>query len=350
MNRLNSRERVNLALKGQRADRPLFSPAIYEHKAALICKSASEVSQNAQLLEQAVLAEYEAYSPDILTIGIDIYNIEAQALGSTVHFPEADDAVPIIKQRILTKPEDVERLAPVNPEKDGRMPLNLKAATELNKKIGNEVYIRGSVSGPCSMAVELMGIEQFLIALIDKPDEVKKLLDFCTSIAIEYGRAFLTRGVEVCVFDSYAAPPLVSPQLFERLIFPHAKRLIQSLKQAGAELIAYILGGDTSVIAKHLFSTGADIVLSDFPSNVDTFLELLDNRDVLLRRNISPILIEQGPQQQLEEQSSAVATLAAKNPQLIVGTGVISYNTSVETVQAVKKMCLNYYDKAICQK
>jgi len=200
------------------------------------------------------------------------------------------------------------------------------------------------------MAVELMGIEQFLIAMIDNPDAVQKLLDFCTEVAIEYGRAFLTRGVEVCVFDSYAAPPLVSPQLFESLILPHAKRLIQSLKQAGAELIAYILGGDTSVIAQYLFSTGADIVLSDFPSNVDTFLELLDNSDVLLRRNISPILIEQGPEQQLEDQVSAVAALAAKNPQIIVGTGVISYNTSAEKVQAVKNMCLNYYGKAICKK
>ena len=350
MTQLNSRERFNLALKGQGTDRPLFSPAIYEHKASLIGKSVSQVSQNAQLLEQGVLAEYEAYSPDILTIGIDIYNIEAEALGATVYFPEADDAVPIIKQRILTEPGDVEKLTPVNPEKDGRMPLNLEAARELNKKIGNEVYIRGSVSGPCSMAVELIGIEKFLIALIDKPDEVKKLLDFCTGVAIEYGRAFLTRGVEVCVFDSYAAPPLVSPQLFERLIFPHAKRLIQSLKQAGAELIAYILGGDTSGIAQHLFSTGADIVLSDFPSNVDTFLELLDNRDVLLRRNINPILIEHGPGQQLEEQASAVATLAANNPRVIVGTGVISYNTSVETVQAIKRMCIKYYEKAKCEK
>ncbi|MHC4363221.1 MAG: uroporphyrinogen decarboxylase family protein, partial [Planctomycetota bacterium] len=84
---MSPKERVRLALQGRETDRPLFCPAIYEHMAKLVGRSPSEVSRSAGLLEQAVLAEYETYAPDMLTVGIDIYNVEAEALGSEVAFP-----------------------------------------------------------------------------------------------------------------------------------------------------------------------------------------------------------------------------------------------------------------------
>jgi len=339
---MNPKERVRLALKGHKTDRPLFCPAIYEHKAKLLGKSPSEISQDAKLLEQAVLAEYETYRPDMLTVGIDIYNVEAEALGCNVLFPDAIDAVPVIDKRVLSNLDDVDTLV-VDPESSGRMPLVLEAAGAVNNKLGDQIYVRGAISGPHSMAVELLGVEQLLIAMIEQPGAVDKLLKFCTEVSISYGRAFVERGVEVCVFDSYAAPPLVSPQLYKDLILPHVKKLVLDLKKYGAELLEYVIGGDTSPIAEHLFATGADVVLSDFSSDVNIFMQYARDSSVLVRRNINPMLIEQGPDRQLQNEVHAVSTLAAANQNVIIGTGVISYNTSGERVLMVKSMCLEEY-------
>jgi hypothetical protein len=72
-------------IKGLLVNDNLFCPAIYEHKAKLIGRSVSAVAMDAKLLQEAVQAEYEIYRPDMLTIGIDIYNIEAQALDAEVN-------------------------------------------------------------------------------------------------------------------------------------------------------------------------------------------------------------------------------------------------------------------------
>jgi len=327
-----------LILAGRRADRPLFCPAVYEHAAKLTGKSPSEVSRDAELLQQAVLAELEVYSPDMLTVGVDIYNIEAEALGSSVTFGRAPDSVPVITERILKGPDDIDKLSKIDPEKAGRMPLMLEAARAIRDKAGSQIYVRGAVSGPVSLAAELLGTENLLVAMVLQPKSADKLLGFCTEIAISYGLAFIKRGLEVCVFDSQATPPLVSPQLYKDMVRPHTKRLMDSLKKGGAGFLEYVVGGDTGSIAEQVFESGADIVLSDFVSDVNIFLEGTMDRKILVRRNISPLLIEQGPEGRLAAEVNSVLELAAEHKNVIVGTGVISYNTDVERVLQVKKM------------
>lgn len=61
-----------------------WEPAIYEHKAALVGRSLLETSRSAELLFEALRAEHEVYGADVLTVGIDIYNLEAEACGARV--------------------------------------------------------------------------------------------------------------------------------------------------------------------------------------------------------------------------------------------------------------------------
>ena len=77
---------------------PLFLPAIYEHKAWFIGSTPSAISRDAGLLTRALLAEYEAIGADALAVGVDVYNLEAEAVGCTVTFYEGDDtSIPGIK-------------------------------------------------------------------------------------------------------------------------------------------------------------------------------------------------------------------------------------------------------------
>ena len=334
---MNSKERIELILQQKQVDRPIFCPAIYEHKAKLTGKSVSEVAQNAELLCQAVFAEYEIYRPDMLTVGIDVYNIEAQAIGCGVLFPDAINAVPAIDRRILNDISEVERLTQPDPEKTERMPLILETTQAVNKKLGSEVYVRAAISGPYSIAIELMSIEPAIMAMMNQPNNFAKLMDFCTEAAINYGRAIIKRGLEVCIFDSYAAPPLVSPQVYQDMVLPYTQKLVKELKAAGAKFIEYVVGGNTSPISDSMFVIGADIILSDFVTDASVFIEKSTNTQTLIRRNISPILIENGPEQELKEATDEAIELVKKY-NFIIGTGVLSYNTSIENVLVVKQI------------
>lgn len=213
---MTPKERISAALHHQKTDRLPFCPAIYEHKARLIDSSPSEIAQDSKLLVDAVLAEYEIYRPDMLTVGVDVYNIEAEALGCEVKFGEALHATPVVSKPAISHVDEVAKLSHSNPEKSARMPLMLEASDMVNRRLGDEVYVRGAITGPFSMAAELIGIEPLLMATILEPGSIEPLLEFCTQVAIGYGCAYLKRGVEVCVFDSQTSPPLVSPDIYSQ--------------------------------------------------------------------------------------------------------------------------------------
>lgn len=66
-----------------------WQPAIYEHKAALIGCTPLEVACDADLFVEALLKEHEVYEADFLTVGLDVYNVEAEALGAELTTPGA---------------------------------------------------------------------------------------------------------------------------------------------------------------------------------------------------------------------------------------------------------------------
>ena len=61
-----------------------WEPAVYEHKAALLGCAVTEVANSADRLVAALLAEYETYRADYLTVGVDVYNVEAEACGARI--------------------------------------------------------------------------------------------------------------------------------------------------------------------------------------------------------------------------------------------------------------------------
>ncbi len=125
---MTKRQRVEETCGFGRPDRPPFVPAIYEHKGRLLGRSPSEICRNGGLLREACLRELEAYDPDILTVGVDVYNVEAEALGGEVRFFDGSNDVPAIVSPLLRWHGDLARLRLPDPECDGRMPLFLDAA------------------------------------------------------------------------------------------------------------------------------------------------------------------------------------------------------------------------------
>jgi uroporphyrinogen decarboxylase len=337
---MNSRELLNRKLAGEKVERLLFCPAVYEHKARLINSSPSIIAQDVDKLAEALAAEYETYRPDVLTVGVDIYNVEAQALGAEVVFSESRDEVPNLRQRILEKP-DFSRLPKVNEALEkGRIRMFVEAARRVSEMFGSEVHVRGGLSGPYSIAASLMGVEPLIMASFTDPESLADLLGHCSGLAFEFGRLYIEAGCGVCLFDSQAVPPLLSPDMFRKMILPRVKNLFRDYKAAGAALTEYVTGGDTTAISGELFETGADIILSDFSSDLEVFIKKSQRYNTLIRRNISPVSIEAGIEAAAEE-ISAVKAAASDNNNIIAGTGVLSCNVEPENVIQIRKILLD---------
>lgn len=323
---------------------PLFLPAIYEHKAWFIGSTPSAISRDARLLAQALLAEYEALKPDALAIGVDVYNLEAEACGCKVTFYDGlDTSIPGIKpgDHIVHVGDDLSGLKVPNPLTDGRMPVNIAAAREVRQTLGDDFWLRGSISGPFSLAISLVGAEALFLACLDNPEWVQSCLNYCGRVIREFAKAYIDAGAELILFDSQASPELLSPPMYEEFVLPVTRELIAWAATQGVRDVPLIIGGNTTPIAELLCRTGANNLLCDFTADFDEWSAAARTAGRAFRRNLSPRLIETSASERIYAFAREEIARGKDLPGFIMGTAVIPFGTPTDHILAIKQACLD---------
>jgi len=318
-------------------DRTPFCPAVYEHKAALVGAKPSEMCRDADLFERAIIREVEVYEPDMLVVGCDVYNVEAEAAGCEVYYPDSND-VPAVGGRVIRVGEDISRLRLPDPLRSGRMPLHLEVGRRIQARFGGDMIVRGALSAPFSIACELVGPEQILMALLDQPEWVGELLAFCAEIAKSYGRVFVERGLGVILFDSHASPPMTYPELYRKTILGPTARVVGHFrKELGLSLVPYIMGGDTAAILEEILETGTNNVLCDYKADLSFFVDRLKKKPVLLRANLDPLFLMARPEKEIRDKVGEVLVSGRRHLRFLMGTGILPYDIAPEKVIAVRE-------------
>ncbi len=333
---MTPRERMDLVFACKHADRVPFVPAIYEHKAFLLNKTPSEVAQSEDLMVNGGLAEFDTYRPDLLTVGLDVYNVEAEALGCKVKYHGTTD-VPGVESHFSSIDGLVGRNH-VDPERSGRMGLFLRAAERLHQQLRAQVHVRGAVSGPFSLSCELIGCENMLIALLEDTSTAVDVLEIAAQTCGDYACAFIKRGVDAVIFDSRAAPPFVSPSTWERQLLPCYMKLTAQMRQAGARHIPLVIGGNTTSIVPVLIRTGATQFLCDWGSNFNTWRDTCAGITAPFRANLDARLIHTGTVAAITAQTQALLEQAASVPGFILGTGVCAYDINPANILTVREI------------
>ncbi|MDZ7373543.1 MAG: uroporphyrinogen decarboxylase family protein [candidate division KSB1 bacterium] len=318
-------------------NRPLFEPAIYEHKAALLQRPVVDVATSAELLAEATLMEIEHYHPDAVTIGVDVYNVEAEAIGCRLNYDVPRYEGPQVAEPLLGQVGSWTDLPLPDAERAGRMPLFLEAASRVLRARPPEILVRGAVSGPFSLAATLVGFERLLLTILDDASRVRQLLNYTLEVSLGFGLAYLRRGAEPVYFDSRCAPPLLSPRMYAELVLPVHAELVRKTRAFGARQVPLIIGGDTTEIVEDLVRTGAGYLLCDAPANFQRYREALTGRRLFLRRNLNPVLIHRGPLEEIEKEARAYLQEARGLPLFVLGTGIVAYDTPPQHIVAVRR-------------
>jgi len=332
---MNGKEIMALLSKGIVPPRVPFAPTVYEHGARILNITPSRLARDAELLCKSQLAAYEMYRHDIVTVGADIYNIEAEALGSRVIYYE-DNTIPSIEQILIEEPSDLENLHMPDPYKDGRMPLVLEACKEINSKIGCEVPVSSAIVGPFTLAAILRGYENFLMDLINEEEFAKKQLKFASGTGLRYAKALIDNGIGVSVNESWIAPPLLSPSIFKDIVFDFEKAFISQIKALGIPNVALISGGNTTPIAEYLVKTGTSLLMADSCTDQKAYKALCDRWEINLRASISPVKVEQGDEAEMYNAARHVIENCSHNGRFIFGCGVVSIDTDPKNIIKLK--------------
>ncbi|MCG3150038.1 MAG: Uroporphyrinogen decarboxylase [Verrucomicrobiae bacterium] len=243
---MNSLQRVQAVLAGQQPDRVpvcLHNFLMASHEAGIPLE---KYLTDPDAAARAHLHAVEKYGYDSICLDLDTTMI-AEAMGAKRDCAPNEPghlAAPAIHSLA-----EAHRLQPVNPERDGRIPVILEAVRILVKKVGHEIAIRGNADQCAfSLASLLRGMEDFLMELATEPDHpgIRALLDVAHQSHLAVHRALKNAGAHfTSCGDSPAGPDLLSPQLFQRFARPYEERLVRELDWP---VLIHICGDTTKIL------------------------------------------------------------------------------------------------------
>lgn len=311
-----------------------FTPAVYEHAAKLIEASPWQASRDSGLLVKSHAAAYSRYRHTPIIVGIDIYNLEAEAYGATVAEPE-DNEIPSITSRPCATTAEIMDLPPLDPASAGRIPMIIAAGREL-RALFPEADVKVPVSGPFSLASNLVGFNNLLMDFVMAPDDMAVILARLIEGQVAFAKAVHDAGLGVTTFDSAAAPPLISPGMFRDILLPALKRFLDAIADVSGLRTPCIIGGNTAPIIEYLMETRPGYVICPAETDQAEFMwKMRQWPEVMVRVNMNPGVIVGGDESEIKREIDRVRALAEGRNNVCLGTGVLPYETEPETVEMI---------------
>ena len=317
-----------------------FSPSVYEHAARVIGKNPWEVSRNGRLLSKAHIEAFRLYNHCPVVVGIDIYNLEAEAYGAIVDSP-AGFGVPAIVRYPYSTVKELISLKPFNPKTDGRIPMVIEAAGRVADECPG-ADVRVPLSGPFSLATNLVGFENLLCEIHTGSDSVADALGHLVAGQVEFCKEIVRQGLDIAFFESGAVPPLMSPENFRDIELGPLKKVMEETSAITGHPVPCIIGGDTLPILDYILQTGTGYVCCPAKTDQQKFMEIMWARpEVMVRINMDPGPMTAKNFGVLEKEVDRVFELANNRKRVCIGTGCLPFETDPEAVLKTKEYILS---------
>ncbi|MFH1717112.1 MAG: uroporphyrinogen decarboxylase family protein [Planctomycetota bacterium] len=320
----------------KQARRIQFSPSVYEHAARVIDRSPWDVSRSCDLLSQGHIEAFRLYNHRPVVVGIDIYNLEAEAYGATVAKPSGN-GIPAISRHPYSSTEELLSLEHFDPQKDGRVPMVMEAARRVADECP-EADVRIPLGGPFSVAANLMGFENLLCEIQTNPESVVRALRHLVAGQVRFCEEVVRRGLDIAFFESAATPPLLSPRQFRDIELGPLKEIMDKTSAALGHPVPCIIGGDTLPILDDILRTGTGYVCCPAKTDQRKFMDRMRSTpDVMVRINMDPGPITSKNLEQVEKEVDRVVALAENRRLVCIGTGCLPFEADPEMVLYTKK-------------
>jgi len=314
-----------------------FTPVVYEHAARFVGRSPWEVSRDADLMFEGHRRAYLEYHHQVIAVGIDIYNLEAEAYGARVENTGAE-GIPAIHQPLLQSLEQGITLKAFEPEHDGRIAMVIGVAQRLKREFP-EADVRIPVAGPFSIAFNLRGITQLCEDTLTQPGDTAKMLMRLAENQGVLCRAIAGADLDVAFFESAAAPPILSPRAFREVELPALRRVLEVAADCTGHPVPCIMGGNTYPILDDILSTGTNYLVCNVETNQAAFVERVaqTHPHVKIRVNLDPGVVACPEPARIYRGIDRILEIVGGRHNCLMGTGAMPYETPVENIRLIRE-------------
>jgi uroporphyrinogen-III decarboxylase len=313
-----------------------FNPSVYEHAARFAGHTPWETSRSSELIFRGHRDAWLEYRHTPIVVGIDIYNLEAEAYGARISVP-GGDGIPAVFEPLFPTLEDALDVRPFDPARDGRLAMIIDVGRRLKSELP-QADVRIPVAGPFSIAFNLRGITQLCEDVADRPDDVARLLMILAENQTAFTRAILAAGLDVAFFESAAAPPLLSPRQFHNVELPALRRILSLTAAEAGHPVPCIMGGNTYPILDDILSTGTGYVVCNVETKQQAFVDKLcaTNPAVNVRINMDPRIVACDDPPTIHAEVDRILSIAAGRPNCLMGTGCLPLETPPSNIRLIR--------------
>lgn len=242
--------------------------------------SAKEVLTDADKLFESLLEVHKLYRPDGMPVVFDL-QIEAEILGCELMWAENNPP------SVRTHPFEDEAIDPATlslpKPTDGRIPLVLDVMKRMKKAVGDDTALYGLTCGPLTLASHLRGSE-FFMDMIEEPEYVEKLMDFCADVNIKMAEYYIDAGMDIiAIVDPLVSQ--VSPSHFEEMLEPAFVKIFDYIRSRGVNSSFFVCGNATRQI-EVMSKTGPDNISVDENVNLVEAKKITDQYNIVIGGNI----------------------------------------------------------------
>ncbi len=161
---------------------------------------------------------------------------------------------------------------------------------EMRNIVGDETMIGGGFFGPFTMAAQMLGVEDFMVELLDGEEkDVHKVVDFAAEIVIAYLEDLVENGLDlITVPEPAASGDLIRPDDFIKYVLPADIKVKERLAEKCPSYLIHICG-KTDKLVSIIAETGMSVFSVD---SIDMVKAQQDSAGrCALFGNLSPALV-----------------------------------------------------------
>ena len=278
-------ERMRAFSKGEEIDRVVCVPDMGVTMAPFIGAKLSDYYHSAQLMADLEVALFQRLKHDSVGISTSLRGM-AEAMGAKIAYPDWN--ISYLAEPAIHSLRDAENLHIANPLKDGRLPILIEALRLTKEKLGNQVDVGASMTGPFSVAASVVGTENLLKGMIKNPEKVHILMEIITESNNRYIQEVAKLGLGIGFCDPVSSVSVISPKAFREFSLPYLKKNVEEVRKYTGSNPGLHICGRSKEIWEDVLSLG----LGSF--SIDNEEDLAKGRDIIgeqtvLVGNVPPV-------------------------------------------------------------
>lgn len=254
---MTNKERMAAFAKGEPIDRIPVVPDMGVTMAGALGLTCYEYYHSAEKMAEVEMALYQRFRHEGVSISTTLRGM-AEAMGSKILYPENN--ISQLGEPVVRAEEDIEKLEPIDPRRDGKLPIFLEALERLVDALGDVADIGASMTAPFSVCASVLGTENLLRWLIRKPEAVHRLMEIIVENNRRYIEAVGKIGLGLGFCDPVSSTSVLRPEQFRKFSLPYLKQNVDH--------VARYCGGKPTV---HICGTSAKLWPDIAQTNIGNF-------------------------------------------------------------------------------